>query len=262
MNYVDHQSAIKVIILAAGEGRRLRPYTLDRPKCLVEVGGRSLIDRQLDVLHSRGLDRIIVIGGYRADKLCRPDFELRLNTRYAETNMVWTLFSAEDELNGDVIVAYGDIVYSGAILDKLLASRADIAVAVDKDWERYWRARSDDPLSDAESLKLGEDGRILELGQRPESIEEIQGQYMGLMKFSAKGLACLKEVFHVAKSNQNLRGKHPEQAYMTDLIQLVIDCEFRVDAVLVHGGWVEIDTVADCESDITRSRLSDLAVQG
>jgi len=262
MKDVDHQSHMKVIILAAGEGRRLRPYTLDRPKCMVKVEGRSLIDRQLDVLRSRELNRIMVIGGYLADKLRRPDFELRLNTRYAETNMVWTLFSAEDELNGEVIVAYGDIVYSGVILDKLLASRADIAVAVDKDWESYWRARSDDPLSDAESLKLGEDGKILELGQRPGCLEEIQGQYMGLMKFSAKGIACLKEVFHEAKSSQNLRGKRPEQAYMTDLIQLVIDRGYRVDAVLVNGGWVEIDTVEDCESDITSSRLSNLATQG
>ncbi len=262
MNDADHRSSIKVIILAAGEGRRLRPYTLDRPKCLVEVGGRSLLDRQLDVLHSRGLDRIVVIGGYCAEKLHRPDFNLRLNTRYAETNMVWTLFAAEDEMEGDIIVAYGDIVYSGTNLDLLLASKADIAVAVDKDWESYWRARSDDPLSDAESLKLGEDGRILELGQRPKCIEEIQGQYMGLMKFSAKGLAYLKDVFHEAKLSEDLRGKHPERAYMTDLIQLVIDHGFRVDAVPVHGGWVEIDTVADRDAEVTRSRLNDLAIQG
>lgn len=253
---------MKVIILAAGEGRRLHPYTLDQPKCMVKVDGRSLIDRQLEVLRSRELDRIIVIGGYLADKLRCPDCELKLNTRYSETNMVWTLFSAEDELNGEVIVAYGDIVYSGAILDKLLASRADIAVAVDRDWESYWRARSDDPLSDAESLKLAEDGKILELGQTPGSLEEIQGQYMGLMKFSAKGIMRLKEVFNEAKSNQNLRGKRPEQAYMTDLIQLMIDRGYSVNAVLVNGGWVEIDTVEDCESHITISRLSKLSTQG
>ena len=59
---VDNQSHMKVIILAAGEGRRLRPYTLHKPKCMVKVEGRSLIDRQLDVLHSRGLNQIIVIG--------------------------------------------------------------------------------------------------------------------------------------------------------------------------------------------------------
>jgi choline kinase len=252
------RSSIKVIILAAGEGRRLRPYTLDRPKCLVEVGGRSLLDRQLDVLRSRGLDRIVVVGGYCAEKLQRPDFDLRLNTRYAETNMVWTLFAAEDEMEGELIVAYGDIVYSGVNLDLLLASKADIAVAVDKDWESYWRARSDDPLSDAESLKLDEDGRILELGQRPRCIEEIQAQYMGLMKFSAKGLACLKDVFREAKSNKNLRGKLPERAYMTDLIQLVIDHGFRVDAVPVYGGWIEIDTVADRDSEHTGSRLKNI----
>jgi choline kinase len=249
----------KTLILAAGEGTRLRPHTLDRPKCLVEIEGRSLLDRQLGVLHAEGVSPIILIGGYLADRLRRPGIALKLNPRYAETNMVWTLFCAEEELDGEVIVAYGDIVYSHQILRALLDSRADIAVTIDLDWESYWRARNEDPIADAETLKLAFDGRIIELGQKPKSLAEIEGQYMGLMKFSAAGIEILKRVFHDAKRSGNLRGKRPEKAYMTDLLQATIDAGHRLQSVPVNGGWVEVDTVGDLESGTTRSRLAEIA---
>lgn len=250
---------LKAIILAAGEGTRLRPYTLDRPKCLVEVEGQSLLSRQLAVLTSEVIHPIILIGGYRIEMLKCLDTEIRENPRYAETNMVWTLFCAEDDLKGDVLLCYGDIVYSREILQALLKSKADIAVAIDLDWESYWRARNEDPLSDAETLKLAADGRILEIGQKPKSLLEIEGQYMGLMKFTETGLRLLKKTFHDAKLQGNLRGKPLEKAYMTDLLQSMIDLNYRLDAVLVHGGWVEVDTVSDLNSDITKSRLKKIA---
>jgi choline kinase len=252
---VDNKSGLKAIILAAGEGTRLRPYTLDRPKCLVEVDGQSLLDRQLAVLGTEAIEHIVLIGGYRVEMLERHSIELRMNPRYAETNMVWTLFCAEDDLQGEVLLCYGDIVYSQEILRALLESNADIAVAIDLDWESYWRARNEDPLEDAETLKLGPDGRILEIGQQPTSLSEIEGQYMGLMKFSAKGAQLLKKTFHEAKSKGSLLGKPIEKAYMTDLLQAMINLNYKVDAVLVNGGWVEVDTVSDLNSDVTRSRL-------
>lgn len=247
---------LKAIILAAGEGTRLRPYTLDRPKCLVEVDGLSLLDRQLAVLATEAIHPIVLIGGYRVEMLKRPGIELRINPRYAETNMVWTLFCAENDLEGEVLLSYGDIVYSREILQALLRSKADIAVAIDLDWESYWRARNENPLADAETLKMAADGRILEIGQKPKSLAEIEGQYMGLIKFSAKGTQLLKKMFHDAKLAGVLRGKPLEKAYVTDLLQAMIDLHYRLDAVSVHGGWVEVDTVSDLLSPVTKNRLS------
>ena len=252
------RSGPKAIILAAGEGTRLRPYTLDRPKCLVEVNGKSLLDRQLAVLATEAIDPVILIGGYRVEMLNRPGVEIRVNPRYAETNMVWTLFCAESDLSDSVLLCYGDIVYSRNILRAVLESKADIAVAIDLDWESYWRARNEDPLTDAETLKLATDGRILEVGQKPKSLADIEGQYMGLMKFSAKGLQLLKKTFHDAKSIGTLRGKSLEKVFMTDLLQAMIDLNYRLDAVLVHGGWVEVDTVSDLLSEATKHRLEQI----
>ena len=251
---------LKVIILAAGEGTRLRPYTLDRPKCMVEIDGVSLIDRQLEVLKSEGIGDIVIIGGYKSEMLKRGDIKLKVNARYFETNMVWTLFSAEEELEGDVIVSYGDIVYSKNILKALIKSKADIAVTIDKKWEGYWRERNENPLDDAETLKLRKDGTISEIGQKPSSLEEIEGQYMGLMKFSSEGVRQIKSAFHSALESGKLLGKEVENSYMTDLLQSIVNIGGKVASVQIDEDWVEVDTVEDLHAPITLERVKRIRV--
>ena len=247
---------MKAIILAAGEGTRLRPYTVDRPKCMVEIDGVSLLDRQLSVLRSCGIDEIVLVGGYRSEMLESKATRLRINPHYAETNMVSTLFCAEEDMKEEVIVSYGDIVYSREVLRALLASTADIAVTIDLNWEQYWRARNENPLDDAETLRMNAVGHIIEIGQKPVSLDQIQGQYMGLMKFSPRGLDILRDTFHRARAAGSLLGKSPEKAYMTDLLQLMIDEGNALSAVKVNGGWVEVDTVSDLQSPVTCERLA------
>jgi len=251
---------VKVIILAAGEGTRLRPYSEDRPKCLVEINGVSLLDRQLSVLRSRGIEDIVLVGGYRFGMLEGKGTRLHINHRYAETNMVVSLFCAEEELNETVIVSYGDIVYGGEILDSLLASDAEISVTVDMQWEDYWRARSQDPLADAETLRMGEDNRILEIGQQPGSLGEIEGQYMGLMKFSSRGLEKIKKIYSIAVGGGYLGPRQLDKAYMTDLLQVLVEGGCTVQAVPVSGPWVEVDTVVDAQASYTDKRLREIAL--
>ena len=249
---------IKAIILVAGEGTRLHPYTLDRPKCMVEVEGVSLIDRQLAVLKSEGVNNIVMIGGYKSEMLQRDDSTLRENTRYFETNMVWTLFCAEEDLDGDILICYGDIVYSKEILQALLKSNSDIAVTIDLEWESYWRARNENPLDDAETLKMHSDGTIYEIGKKPKLISEIEGQYMGLIKLNSSGVTNLKNFYHKSLKSGKLLGKNIENAYMTDLLQAMIDANIEVQSIPISGGWIEVDTVDDLHSDVTKKRLTDI----
>ena len=245
----------KAILLVAGEGTRLRPHTLDRPKCLVEVDGTSLLDRQIAVLKSEGINTIVLVGGFKAEMLINKGSRLIVNSKYASTNMLWTLFCAENELEGTVIISYGDIVYSKNILQSLLASSAEIAVAIDKDWEMYWRLRNENPLEDAESLKLSSNGQITEIGKCPGSTDEIEGQYMGLLKLSGNGVSIFKEVFHDAIKQGEIVGKPVENAYMTDFLQHIIEQNYLVQSVPVVGDWVEIDTIDDLELEVTSQRL-------
>ena len=241
-----------MVILAAGEGQRLRPLTNDRPKALVEVAGKSLIDWQIAAGRRQGLGQVAVVTGYKADRfqqLSNGQYCCRWyhNARYAKTNMVETMWCARDELRDQVIVAYGDILYEDSVLQAVAVSPAPISVVVDMDWRSYWDLRFADPLSDAESLRLGDDGRILELGQKAAALEEIQGQYIGLMKFRGSGIAALKQVYQALASEDRVSrsGKPVQNMYMTDLLQAIIDDGYLVQAVPVHRKWLEIDSPDD-----------------
>jgi len=246
---------LKTIILAAGQGTRLRPLTLDRPKCLVEVDGKSLLDRQLAVLRHNGIDSIVLVTGFLSEKLARSGIRTCFNPAYPETNMVWSLFCAESEMSGEVIVSYGDIVFSPGVLQRLQDSPHDVSVVIDRGWQSYWQERFGNPLDDAETLKIDATGAIAEIGQVPAGLDDIQGQYIGLMKFSGKGLKALRKTFHEAKASGFLRNKPIRKAYMTDMLQAIIDTGHPVRPVFINGGWVEIDTIDDLNLSETRNRL-------
>ena len=178
---------MEVIILAAGTGSRLRPYTENRPKCMVEPHGKPLLEHQLDILRAAGLISITAIGGYLKDQLYSVVDKVLVNEKFATTNMVESLMCASKILHKGCVISYGDIVYSKSMLEALLAERSDIAVVVDDNWLDYWKARSDNPLLDAETLRIGKNGNILEIGARPASLRSIDAQYIGLIKVNAIG---------------------------------------------------------------------------
>lgn len=240
---------MRAIILAAGQGSRLRPYTDDRPKCMVELLGRPLLHRQLQIIKAAGITDIVVVGGYCSDRLDLQGARLVENPRYAETNMVSTLFCAESFMtdDADLLISYADIVYEPRVLDAVVACNAPLCIAVDRQWRRFWQGRMDDPLSDAETLKLKDGSRIVELGQKPTSYDDIQGQYMGLLKVRADRVAELRRVYHSMDQQAQYDGKDFDNMYMTSFLQFLIDQGWEARAAFTDNGWLEVDTVADLD---------------
>jgi len=240
---------MKAIILAAGEGTRLRPLTNDRPKCLVELAGKPLLDHQLAVLRSAGVNDIHVVTGYRGEMIDRPGIVRHVNDQYATTNMTTTLFTAAKELTGsqDVIVSYGDIVYEPAVLQSLMDVDAPIGLAVDLEWKRYWSTRMDNPLDDVETLRLRDGNKIIELGKKPQGYNDIEGQYMGLIKIRADHLTRLVDTYDAMDRYALYDGKDFDNMYMTSFLQFLIDSGWDVRAAFVKNGWMEIDAPEDLQ---------------
>jgi choline kinase len=236
---------MKAIILAAGQGARLRPLTDDRPKCMVEYQGKPLIEHVVRALRHNGVTDIVAVRGYKPEALRCAGVRFYDNPRYGSTNMVATLFCAEPELEGDVIISYSDIVYSPSVIRRLLAADAEFAVVIDRDWRRLWQERMDDPLDDAETLRLDAQGHIIELGKKASSYEDIEGQYIGLLKVAASAWPKLRAFYHRLDRQTSYDGKDFENMYMTSFVQAVIDRLMPVKAVPIQGGWLEIDVPSD-----------------
>lgn len=242
----------KAIILAAGQGTRLRPYTDHVPKCMVEAAGRPLLLWHLDTIEACGITKIALIAGYKAEKITDPRVTKIVNERYATTNMIESLFAAESWLNGDVIIAYGDIVYSKEVLKAMIQDDRDVVVACDEDWESYWSQRFADPLSDAETFVKGPDGKVVSLGKKTTDRNQVQGQYIGLVKLSPTGCKRIKELYHAAKYDPKQQknawgsGRTLELAYMTDLLNYLAS-NGGLHYKSIYRGWVEVDDHSDLE---------------
>lgn len=250
---------MKVIILAAGQGTRLRPLTDHCPKCMVKVNGKSIIERQLETMYDCGIreDEITVIAGYRNDVLQEyfKDTKLRfvVNNEYQTTNMVYSLMCARSlmESGNDVLISYGDIIYNADVLSRILDSDADSSVVVDDGWFSYWSARCENPLDDAETLMFDGNDYLLEIGQKTTDLAKVQSQYIGLMRFRGEGLRAMLALSAEAKrrsdSGERLwrTDRNYNRMYMTDLLQGMIDEGNRMKAVHIQRGWFEIDDPDD-----------------
>jgi choline kinase len=237
----------RALILAAGQGTRLQPLTNNKPKCLVPLLGKSLLERQVHTLQNAGVDNIHIATGYRSDQIKALGFNCTDNARYAETNMVETLFCALDfiQQEGDLIIAYGDIVYQSENLEALLASDDEIVLMIDAKWKDLWSLRLENPLEDAETLMMDDDGYVTELGKKPDSYERIQGQYTGLIKIRADKIPGLVQFYNKLDRSKTYDGKDFDNMYMTSFLQLLIDSGWQAKAALVNNGWLEVDSVDD-----------------
>lgn len=236
------------LILAAGEGTRLRPFTNDRPKGLVELLGKPLVMHQMTTLVTSGINDIAIATGYKSEKFDKLGYPTFFNKFFKTTNMVESIFSARtffEKSNDDLIISYGDIVYQKENLELLLKTRGDIVVMVDDDWLNLWSVRNENPLNDAETLKYNDYGAIIELGKKPASLKEIQGQYTGLIKIPNHKLVDFISFYDRLDRDDLYDGQPFEQMYMTSFLQLLIDAGWAVMPARVCNGWLEVDTVHD-----------------
>lgn len=249
---------MKAILLAAGRGSRMRQLTDARPKCLVELQGRPLLEWQLESLRLAGVSEIAIVTGYRRELLARYGLVEFHNPRWAQTNMFSSLACAEDWLlSGPCVVGYTDIFYQPQVIRELMASQAPLAISYDPHWRKLWEKRFADPLTDAETFRIDAAGNLSEIGQRPGAIEEIQGQYMGLLRFAPEGWSELLRI-RAALSEAQRDGMH-----MTGALQRVVEAgRLKVATIAYRGNWGEIDSEQDLLACAEVARRFVAAIEG
>jgi choline kinase len=231
------------------------------PKCLVPVAERPMLCWQLDAFRAHGVDEFVIVRGYKGDVLeARAgelgDGSIRFvdNVEYRTNNILWSLFCAESELDGPFLVTYGDIIYTPEVVAALMASPGDIALVIDRDFRDVYVGRSEHPLAEAEVSDLDDDGNVARVGKRALAPEDAWGEFIGLAKFSGEGARWMREAWIELRAEYAGRDNDPFQrakafrnAYLTDMLQHLIDAGHPVAPVGIRGQWREIDTVQDLE---------------
>jgi phosphoenolpyruvate phosphomutase len=251
---------ITVIIPAAGFEKQLLPLIEDKPKCLLDIKGRTILERAVAALNECNIKEIALVRGYKKEAIMLPNIRYYDNDRYEDTGELFSIFCAENEMKGRTIILYGDIIFDTAILEKLLKSPADIAVVVDLAWHDQQQRHAqpshlnpdlvtlaDPPGKSSSSRFVVPEGehRVAKIGQQlPHDL--AHGEFIGMAMFSEKGIVAFRGAYRAALDKHKSTGFHEAgtltKASVTDLLQELIDQGHRIDAVPIFKGWMEVDS--------------------
>ncbi len=230
---------MNAIILAAGRGSRLKNLTDTIPKCLVQINKKSLLSRQLEIYNSISkISNISIVRGYLKEKInderINKYFE---NEEWRRTNMVSSLYACKEILREkDSIISYGDIFFGYKIINKLINDHDDIVISYDSDFLKLWSKRFKNPLDDLETFKIDKNQYLIDIGDKTDDIQKIEGQYMGLLKITRNGWDKIDNL--LCKINFN-------NIDMTQLLKILLNENLKIKTVQNKEIWGEVDTPRD-----------------
>ena len=250
--------SVKAVILAAGFDRQLLPLVSDRPKTMLDVRGKAILERQIETLHQCGVRQIAVVRGYKKEQIAVPNVRYYDNDAFEQSGELESLLRAGAELSGAVVVMYGDILFDRHILERLLESAADITLVCDRSFPDTRAGRAIDGcdlvvespaprrhhrfLADAQPVHVTAVGQTLD----PSS---ATAEFIGMAKLTARGCQILGEVYRELREQPADRRVHEaaslRTAKLTDLLHEVIRRGHAVASVGIYQGWLEVDTFDD-----------------
>ncbi len=226
---------MNILILAAGRGSRLGELTTTNPKVLSQFRGRTLLEWH--ILNIRAVNPslpINVVVGYKSEMFTDLSINYIFNPSWSTQNIGSSLWAARELLSSKpTLVIYGDVFYESELIDGLLNSRPPCVASV-SNWNSIWSSRLDNPLSDLESFIVDEaHSRLLEIGKKPTSLSEIQGQFAGVFTLDV-------DTWQSVARLTNLVGMDT-----TTLIQSEINLGREFGIYRYSGVWREFDLPTD-----------------
>lgn len=231
---------MRAIILVAGRGSRLPKNLSKTPKSLIKINNKSLIERQIKIFKSLKIKKISVVTGYKKDSFNFLKLKSFHNKYWKSTNMVYSLTKANSWLkNHECIVTYGDIIFTSKSFKKLISSKKKISILYDENWKKLWKKRFKNPLSDAETFIYDKKKNLKEIGMKTDDYKKIEGQFMGIIKFTPSGWQNFKD----AKKKYF---KNKKKVFTTDILNsLAKEKNFSIKVIKYNDRWSEIDNAKD-----------------
>ena len=252
---------VTAIIIAAGFEEELLPLIEDRPKAMLEIKGKTILERQIQALNECGVKDVVVVRGYHKEQINLPNIRYYDNDRFRETGELSSLFLAETEMTGRFLFLYSDILLDPSILEKLLKSQAAISIVVDRAWNDHEPGQAEvrtnnpdlvvthqPPKTGYRYLPTAEATTLTQIGQHI-APQAADGEFIGLAMFSASGARILRTTYQELQTARSARRFHEastlETAAFTDMLQELIDHKHDIACVDIYKGWLEIDTFED-----------------
>jgi phosphoenolpyruvate phosphomutase len=251
---------VTAIIPAAGD--HLDEYSMkdianDIPMAMLDVNGKPILQRQLEVLNNSKIQDVYAIGGYKKEKINVDGVKVIDNPKYKETGILGSIMSAAQVMNGKVLIAYSDILFDNVVLNRLLESNEDITLLIDSSFssKTYAKGKKVDmvvtdspPAKGKRMLSSANHKKVLKISNKIRP-EEAHGEFAGLMLLSEKGVQALKDTYKKAEAKYKGKVFHEspsiDKASLNDILQEMIDSGQNVSAIETNSGWLEIHSFED-----------------
>lgn len=242
--YLPHKGeGMNAVILAASRGEELGSLTQDCPKTMVSIGGIPLLHRLTQTLNEVGIRNIAVVRGYKKEMVDAKNITCIDNDDFAETKEVYSLYLAKDQINGVTLISFGDILCKKYILMNILDVEADIAVAVDADWqETRKRGRYADFVSCDRAYQKEYFQQKVFLNRMGNDLrdDEIHGEWIGLFKVTPAGAEILRKTLEDLSSREDFKALR-----LSHLFNALIEGGTGIQVVYIRGHWLDVDDLHD-----------------
>jgi choline kinase len=242
---------MKAIIIAAGQGSRLGDLTKNLPKPLLDINGKSILKRQIELFHKFGIEDIIIVRGPHKEKFHLNDVRYIEDTDYLHGEQTSSLMFARNEIIGDVIISFGDIIFDESILKQLLESDDEVVLCTDQNWQKSYEQRKDvsQEFSDFVALK---NKQIIKFFKNSDDIIEKNSivEFIGLMKLSKIGSEKIIKIYNYLEKNHVGEFHYApsfKKAKIIDLLEELRLKNMNIKTKNIDGVWCEIDTPQDLE---------------
>lgn len=229
---------MNLIILASGSGKRLKKFTKKKPKCLIEINGKKIIEYLYPFI--KYFKKIYLVAGFKADLvkkfLRRKKITIIKNKNYKKTNMVYSLFCASNKIRGDIVVCYSDIIFDHKVYNSIKKIKGTV-MPVKSNWLDLWKKRmkQKEIKNDAENIEIKKN-YLVNIGSPIEN-SFPKNQFMGILKISKKDFIKMKKLFFEIKNRK---------IDFTNFINLaIIKKDIKVRCVKTKKYWFEIDNIKD-----------------
>jgi len=247
---------MRVIIPAAGEHPDLEGVLGGRPCCMLDINGKTILERQIEATGKFGLKNVVVIRGHQKGQIRAEGVKFFDNDDYANTSVMASLMKAKEEFGEGFIYVNSDIIFEEEMIKGLMAEDSDIVIIVDGSYRNH--KHDVDKRLDLVTLKHSSGGHrnlkrkgnfALRIGKNIPK-EMADGEFIGMAKFSREGAANLRKVYEDCMEKHKGRfheADSVERSGITDMLQELIDRGFKVSVIEVYQGWTEIHNKDDIE---------------
>ena len=238
---------MKFLILAAGSGTRLGKQTEFLPKSLIRINKKTILERQLNIIKKNQKNNVLIIAGPNKEKFLEFQVDIFEDVEYKKHEQLGSLASINKIFDEDVIVIFSDIIFDEEIVKEIIKTECDFGIALDQNWREKYIERTDHPISQADLVEI-KDGKIRQIKKNLQGKDN--SEFIGIVKFSSYGWKILIQLYNKLKENHEGSFHDAngfDDAYITDIIQELIELDYNIKPIFVKGNWLEIDTPQDLE---------------